>query len=164
MNQNTLRPTQLALLAKLGTNVDPHGADGLTKMLSSSASVSPKMQQLAEVIARKREQEQSQITEEAAEVIMSVINSSDQAIENLRAENAAARRTAEAAVNKIEKIAVARVYGERTMNWLPLTHLLGVVNGATSFADAPEVPAAEAKAILAEIKGARAAAKKTAAK
>lgn len=161
-----LNKADFAVFQKLAKKPDENAGDGLNKMLSSAdAHTSPMMQQLADVLARKRQEEQTRLTEEAAELIVGVINSSDIAIENLRAQNAEARRSAEAAVNKIEKIAVARVYGERTMNWLPLLQLLGEKNSVVGvFPKLEEVPEEDAKKILAEIKGARAAAKKAAAK
>ena len=161
-----LNKADFAIFQKLAKKPDENAGDGLSKMLSSTDThTSPMMQQLADVLARKRQEEQTRLTEEAAELIVGVINSSDIAIENLRAQNAEARRAAEAAVNKIEKIAVARVYGERTMNWLPLLTLLDE-SGTTGtfFAQQDQVPDEDAKKILAEIKGARAAAKKAAAK
>lgn len=164
-----LKQSQFQMLVKLAKQPDANADDGLAKMLSTkSTDASPMMQQLAEVLARKRSQEQAELTEAAAEVILNVIAASDNEIEIQRAENAHARRKAEAAVNKIEKIAVARVYGERTMNWLPLIILLGQgtdFRGAVTLdPSATEVPFEDAKKILAEIKGARAAAKKAAAK
>ena len=166
-NSIALSSTQLKMLNTLAKTPDENAGDGLAKMMSKTdTQTSPMMQQLADVLARKRAQEQQELTEAAAEVIIDVINSADVAIERLRLTNADARRTAEAAVNKIEKIAVARVYGERTMNWLPLVTLLGSGDGygTVDVGNTAEVPADEAKKILAEIKANRSAAKKTAAK
>ena len=133
-----------------------HPKDEFAGLLSVQNS-SPTATRLQEVLKAKREKQNDAAIEDAAEEVLKLVTCADSTINNESARLAAVRRQAEQIKQTIETVAVARIYGERTMNWLPLAAALGKVNILTAMSDIDfAVPADQFAAILKEVKAAQA--------
>lgn len=123
---------------------------------TSGQAVNPLGDKMNEIMSRRRAEAQEAATEAAAVEVLALIEVSDNTILNSRQVIADLRRSVGVHTAKIEAIAVAREYGKRSMNWLPLAAALGKVSLSGPNPEF-EVPADEFKTILAEIKATRAA-------
>ena len=131
-------------------------ADEYSDLVVFNEGASSQMKAIAEALAKRKSEEALRAAEDVAEEVLELIKQANEQIESSRVTLAAHRREIIKTRNKIENTAVARVYGERTMNWLPLTYILGRVKfqqqvNAISHPDF-FVPPMEAQKILDEIK------------
>ena len=111
----------LLSLAALSTN------DGLSHLKSFSGFETAAGTALAEALARKKAKEKEEVAEAAADEILRMFKESDRVIDNHRETYKQLRRSMDAHKNAMETIAVARLYGEETMNFLPLSAALGEI-------------------------------------
>lgn len=142
-------------LATLATSQQPR--DEFAGLLSTQAA-SPAAQRMQDVLAAKRAKQDEAAIEAAAEEVLLLVSAADININSHRAQLAHMRRQVEQIKDQIETIAVARIYGERTMNWLPLAAALGKVDVMTAVTNIDFcVPAVQYQEILKEVKAAQAA-------
>jgi hypothetical protein len=121
--------------------------------LLSSPNVAPGAIRMQELLASKREKQNEAVLENAAEEVLKLIEGADTAINSFRTDLAEARSRAVALKAGIESVAVARIYGERTMNWLPLAAAIGRANFVQATSDIDfSIPADQYAEILKEVK------------
>lgn len=131
---------------------------------------SPMASSIAEAIRKKKEEAQAQAALDAADEIIELQKKAVNLIETKRQALALIRKDEAAAKQKIITVAIAKLYGEKTMNWLPLAIELGMLKVTASQALAnPDftIPPLIAEQLLAEVQqmqAAKVAAKKTATK
>lgn len=150
--------SQIASALTALANVQVTPVDEFAAFASDSAH--PGAQQMRDILARRAAEKNAKATEEAADFVLQAVETGEAMINSQREAIAAARRQMESARNYLENIAVARVYGERTMNWLPLAVQVGMVTPVACANNVPgsvtsaayTVPEAEYKEILTEIK------------
>lgn len=111
----TLAKTLLNLLA---TNTLQ---DEFSSLVSEHSGVkNPAADHMREALRRKKDADAAAAADAAAVEVLDLIKESDRSINTQRTKIAEARRAAAFHKTNVERIAVARMYGERTMNWLPL--------------------------------------------
>ena len=130
-NTTETKATTKALLTLATINND----DGLSSLLSTS-STSPAAAALSVALARKREKEKESAVEQAADEIISLVKQADSSIEELRDTYRQLRQQMKTKKNAMTDIAVARMYGEETMNFLPLQ--MALKKAVKSFIEIPE--------------------------
>lgn len=135
----------LSKLAQLGNDqiVDEFSSSAHFQTIRASNSA------VADAVKRRLEQKNNQVAEDAAAIIIEQLELCEKRIEEKRLALGNIRRQESILVNNIQTLAVARAYAAKTNNYLPLMHAL---NGAWESVD---IPSAEFKVILAEIKAER---------
>lgn len=114
--------TALLTLAQLSSDLDD-GLDVLTSMQNTSVAGAA----LAVALKRKQEKSREEAVEKAADAVIELIAASDNKIIALRGEYRRLRAMMRVMKNEMTDIAVARMHGEETMNFLPLQVVLGGV-------------------------------------
>ncbi len=101
--------------------------DEFNGLIHVDAETNPQMDQLNDVLRRRQAEAQEKAVEAAADEIIHLQASASDVIESHRRQLSELRRRAAAELQRIEQIAVARLYGNQTMNYLPLARELGHV-------------------------------------
>lgn len=102
--------------------------DGMAHLKAFSGLETAAGSALVEALKRKREKEQQEIAEAAATEIIDVLKRADHHVDEYRSAYKSLRRQLEAHKSKMENITIARMYGEETMNFLPLSLELGDIS------------------------------------
>lgn len=118
------------------------------------------MDSINQALARRREQKLHEKANAAAEEITTLVEASEAAIEGVRRAYNQKRREMESLRRNMEDKAIARIYGQETMNWLPLKLL---VHGRTNMKEEElkhaMIPMKDQERILKAIKAKRKEAK-----
>ena len=117
---------------------------------------------LQEAINRKRAKAIEDAMSAAADEVLAAEKAAADSIENLRQHMRTLRARLNDEKSKIIRIAVARLYGQRTLNYIPLAVELNIVRPSREDLTANPIftiPPTEAEALLREINSERAEAK-----
>lgn len=104
---------------------------------------------VADAVKRHLSTRSQAVAESAAAAIVAQLELSEKNIELYRASLSEVRRQEQINVNHIQTLAVARLFGSRTNNWIPLLH----ANSGNW--DAVDIPKDEYQKLLKEIKADR---------
>lgn len=142
-NTNTI-----ALLTLAQLNEDD-GMNVLTSMQNSSVAGAA----LAVALKRKQAKNKEEAVEKAADAVIKLVEHADASVNNYRAHYRQLRASMRNVKEKMTNIAVARMYGEETMNFLPLQVLLTGVEGVDEqHKGLLEVPPAKREEYLKKLK------------
>lgn len=152
--------TRFTVLSNLNTVVNGDLDDEFSKNPVFNSN-NPAAAAIVEALKKKRADEAANAVSNAADEIMALENEATKEIENKRASMSDMRKRLDAYKSKIIRIAIARAYGQKTLNYIPLAVELEKVQvTAQQIATNPifTVPPLEAEKLLAEINAERATA------